>query len=109
MGQMADGSRYPVMLPVIQHQRDCSHSLSHCQQTADVVRIGCRGLCQAFWRGHNIIGIFQKMICRMFIACFFGSGHGMASHKTVGKALAQDFFMDICFGAPYICDQCSRF
>ena len=37
MGQVADGSRYPVMLPVIQHQRDCSHSLSHCQQTADIL------------------------------------------------------------------------
>ena len=113
---MTDGSHHFIMFPVVKYQWDSTYGLGHCDNTVGIFGIFwwnitgfAAALVKAFRRCNNIISIFKEMIRCVFVSCFFRTGHRMTAYKAVCKALAQDLFVDVRFGASYIRDQSSRF
>ena len=65
MGQMADSSHDPVMLPVVQNKRDSA------DEGGCLCHHGHGGFRRFICGSQNVVGIFQQVIRGIFIACLF--------------------------------------
>ena len=75
MGKVADGGDGVVVLPVVQYHGDRADG--RCDPFHPLNLLPRCFLCG----GDHIVGVFQQVIRRVFIAGFFGSGHGMTADK----------------------------
>ena len=100
--QMADGSHDPVMLMIIQNDGDGTDGSGNFNQPVGIFLLCLCGRC------HNIVGIFKKMIGRVFITGLFRTCHRVSAHEKFLHAKRGNDTVDIFLGGTDIGDQGTR-
>ena len=96
MGQMADGRRHIIVLPVVQNQRNGAHCL---YQRGVAFQLPAGDIPGG---GQDIIGIFKKRSLGVLVADPLAASHGMPADEAGGQAQLFDVLVDRGFYASHI-------
>ena len=102
MGQMADTCCHIIVGTIINNQRKCF-------QACNKVAVAVYGTVRVFpGRSDHIVGIFNENPFGIGVTCLLGAGHGMSADKVFFHTKFRNFFVDVCLGTSYVCDDAGR-